>query len=421
MIIDRLVTYFALALTISLSVTRPRILNGHRLDPAIAATCSVVLLLLAGVVRPADVISTALELWRPMVTIVSIMVSAAVAHRLGVLRQLGAMLFADPSAPAGRVFLRVFVLTAVTSTVLNNDAAVLLLTPLVLSLVKERFPGEDRLATAFAFAVFTAVGVAPFVISNPMNMIVAAYANLDFNHYAAWMLPITVIGWLIAFPILRRLFARDLNRAPAAAAMVNTGKIDVTQKIMLGLLVGAIGAYPLIAIVDSSLIWVVAAIGAIAALLLAWSRAGHNPVTLLRQGVAWNVLIFLGAVFVLAIGLRNVGVVDALARVYADGNVLRIGTTAALGSAVLNNHPMAIINMMALETTSTSGLRQILAALIGGDLGPRLLPIGSLAGLLWMEACRREGVEIRVVQFIKVGVAVTVPTLLASLLILQLR
>ena len=185
MIIDRLVTYFALALTISLSVTRPRILNGHRLDPAIAATCSVVLLLLAGVVRPADVISTALELWRPMVTIVSIMVSAAVAHRLGVLRQLEAMLFADPSAPAGRVFLRVFVLTAVTSTVLNNDAAVLLLTPLVLSLVKERFPGEDRLATAFAFAVFTAVGVAPFVISNPMNMIVAAYANLDFNHYAA--------------------------------------------------------------------------------------------------------------------------------------------------------------------------------------------------------------------------------------------
>ena len=42
---------------------------------------------------------------------------------------------------------------------------------------------------AFAFAVFLAPGVAPFVISNPMNMIVAEYAGLGFNAYAAKMVP----------------------------------------------------------------------------------------------------------------------------------------------------------------------------------------------------------------------------------------
>jgi arsenical pump membrane protein len=102
-------------------------------------------------------------------------------------------------------------------------------------------------------------------------------------------------------------------------------------------------------------------------------------------------------------------------------NIGLVGTIAAVGSALLNNHPMAIINLLALEATSSAGDREILAALIGGDLGPRLLPIGSLAGLLWLESCRRWGVRISLRQFVGVGFAVTLLTLLVSLLILALR
>jgi arsenical pump membrane protein len=60
----------------------------------------------------------------------------------------------------------------------------------------------------------------------------------------------------------------------------------------------------------------------------------------------------------------------------------------------------------------------ILAALIGGDLGPRLLPIGSLAGLLWLDSLRRQGVYISASRFILVGLPVTIPSLGLSLLML---
>jgi arsenical pump membrane protein len=60
----------------------------------------------------------------------------------------------------------------------------------------------------------------------------------------------------------------------------------------------------------------------------------------------------------------------------------------------------------------------VLAALVGGDIGPRLLPMGSLAGLLWTDLLRRQGVEVPLGRFVLVGLAVLVPTLAISLLLL---
>jgi arsenical pump membrane protein len=74
--------------------------------------------------------------------------------------------------------------------------------------------------------------------------------------------------------------------------------------------------------------------------------------------------------------------------------------------------------MMALG--ARGACRPILAALVGGDIGPRLLPIGSLAGLLWLELSRRAGVEVRLARFVKVGALALVPTLALSLLLLAL-
>ena len=49
-----------------------------------------------------------------------------------------------------------------------------------------------------------------------------------------------------------------------------------------------------------------------------------------------------------------------------------VGVGSALGSALVDNHPMSILNMMALG--AHGGSRPLLAALVGGDIGPRLLP-----------------------------------------------
>ena len=60
------------------------------------------------------------------------------------------------------------------------------------------------------------------------------------------------------------------------------------------------------------------------------------------------------------------------------------------------------------------------AVLVGGDIGPRLLPVGSLAGLLWIDLLRRSGVDVGVGPFLRLGTLVVLPTLAASLAMLWL-
>lgn len=51
------------------------------------------------------------------------------------------------------------------------------------------------------------------------------------------------------------------------------------------------------------------------------------------------------------------------------------------------------------------------AVLIGVDLGPNLLVMGSLATILCLQALRREGQSVAVLDYLKVGALVTPPAL----------
>ncbi len=408
------------ALSVALAVRRPSISPTRRLSPSAAALGGVVCLLVAGLVSLRDLSSTAGLLWRPLATILSILVTTLAAERTGTIDAVAARVLGARATSVSGLFRSVFLLSFAIATILSNDAAILLLTPLVLTFVRHRFPSHPGLLIPFAFAVFMAAGVAPLVTSNPMNVVMASAVGLDFNRYAATMVPIACAGSAVTYLLLRRMFAAHLGAVVGAPLVaLRPAPFTPNQRRMLALLVAVAATYPVVALIANSAIWAAAAAGAAVAVWIALrDRPDASVVTLIRQGGdAWDVLLFLPAVLILAIGLRNAGLTDLLTAWYQGAGVGLVGVTAAVGSAAINNHPMAFINLMALEPAS-SDPQLILAALIGGDLGPRLLPTGSLAGLLWIAACRRLGVHVSPLRFMCVGVLLTVPALLASLALL---
>ncbi len=418
---DQAVAYLALIATVSLAVIRPRFTATIRFTPGTAAVLGVAVLLVARLLTPQMMLQAASVQWRPLVTLTSIMIVTGVVQEVGAFDRLAARIEdVAGTRSAAATFSLVFAVSLVTPSLLNNDAAILVLTPAVVALSRRLYPGRPDVTLAFAFAVFLAPGVAPFIVSNPMNMIVAEYAGLKFNSYAAVMVPLSLVGAALTYLVLRLIYRNTLRSAVAVIGSPMRVHRHAGERPAVLLMLAVFFAYPIAAALQID-IWMVAVAGALASLVI--SRVYR--IASLRKAtshVSVDILLFLWGIFLVAQGLRSVGVVDQLHALYATGTaagqIATVGVTSALGSALIDNHPMSILNMLAID--ASHGPRPLLAALVGGDIGPRLLPIGSLAGLLWIDLLRRSGLQVGIKRFIRVGTLVLLPTLAVSLVMLWL-
>lgn len=416
MTLDAALVLVALGVLVAVVAWRP-----HGIGPALGGAAAFAVASLGGLVSPRDVVTALDAQWRAFATLLSVMVMTTAAERAGLLDRLAARIEARTRGPVRHAFRLTFILAALVATVFSNDAAVLLLTPTVLALLRAVYPRRHgSFLPAFAFAVFAAAGVAPLVVSNPMNLIVAEHLGIGFNRYARVMVPVALVSWLVSYAVLAWLFREELaDEAPALGAWPNElVPLSRAAKLILVTVAATLLAYPLMATLRLPL-WPVAVAGA--ALSATASIASGEPTRAFLQGVAWPVFPFLISVFVLALGLERIGLVSWLANLYEQSPhpIATIGGTSALGSALLNNHPMSVLNVFALERLDGRGVRAF-ASLVGGDLGPRLLPVGSLASLLWFDVLRKHDVEVRVTTFIRIGFVLLAASLPASLLALAL-
>jgi arsenical pump membrane protein len=152
--------------------------------------------------------------------------------------------------------------------------------------------------------------------------------------------------------------------------------------------------------------------------------ARQSPWPILKA-VSWSVLPLVAGLFVLVAGLRQTGVLSALARNLHDAAATSphatswiAGIVVAVGSNIVNNLPVGLI--AAATSHDVQVPAQVAGAiLIGVDLGPNLSVTGSLATILWLIALRREGESVTPLQFFRYGLFVMPPALVLSLLTLS--
>ncbi|MDB5628374.1 MAG: arsenic transporter, partial [Tardiphaga sp.] len=148
--------------------------------------------------------------------------------------------------------------------------------------------------------------------------------------------------------------------------------------------------------------------------------ARRSPWPVLRD-VSWSVLPLVAGLFILVEGLNTTGVLPALARLLNEGAAASpqltawlSGLSVAIGTNLVNNLPMGL--MAATVSQSAAVPAHVTGAiLIGVDLGPNLSVTGSLATILWLIALRRESENVTALQFLKVGLVVMPPALVAAL------
>jgi arsenical pump membrane protein len=421
-----------IAVTVGLSLWRPQI-GRLRIHHGSAAVLGAGLTLLLGVGPPDLLITAARLLAAPVVTIVSLMVLTQIAERAGLFSLLGAALARQARGSGRRLFICLFFAGVLVGTVFTNDAAVLIFTPIVFALVEQiggrAWRPENKLPFYFA-VLYIANLVGAVVIANPINLVVANLLGIGFVEFAGWMaLPAAVSIGVSFFGLW--LYVRSRIPQEFAVAMAEnrqSGLRPVQALCALAVSLTLLGffAEPVTGVPT----WLVALAGA-AALLLLHTTLGGGELGPVVRGVGWDVIVFMCGMFVIGLGLRHVGITQLLGGLIEQlsGEDLAsrrvcVGLLAGTGSAAINNHPTADLIAFTIQDFALPLAEKKLlafAALIGGDLGPKMLPIGSLAALIWFRLLRDRGVEVPYALYIRIGVPVTLAALVASLLALELQ
>lgn len=419
-------------ITVALSLIRPRF-GRFRVQPWSAAVFGTSLVVMTGIL-PVSEMATALSfIALPILTIASLMVITIIADRRGFFRYLAWKIAKSAGGSGRRLFTYLFFSGTVVGTFFTNDAAVLIFTPLVYQLVEEIDDGswtiENKIPYYFA-VLYVANLVGGFVISNPINIMVSSWFNIGFLTYASWMMLPAIVSMVATYASLLFIFRRAIpERFPVPACspvLVARPQFVIMSSVVLGLTLLGFFTEQMTGIHTSY----VAFTGAVVLLILNTIYSDDSPI-LIGRAVGWNAIIFVVGIFLVTNGLRETGLTGALGTIILRAVSQNVslgafvtGIVAAGGSALMNNHPTAWIMALTLQDLPLGELltrTMAFAALIGGDLGPKMLPIGSLAALMWFQILRERGVEISYWQYIKIGVPVTLIALLLSLLMLILE
>ncbi len=335
------------------------------------------------------------------------------------------------------LFPLVVLLGALVAALFANDGAALILTPIVLAmLLALGYSPQATLAFVMATGFVADTTSLPLIISNLVNIVSAGYFDIPFDHYALVMVPVDLVALIGTLGVLWLYFGRqvprryDVGRLAAPATAIRDPLVFCWSFPLLSLM---LAAYFLTAPYG---VPVSVVTGTMALVMLAiagrWWRRGQGACIDSRKalkGAPWQIVLFSLGMYLVVYGLRNAGLTHYLARLLeAVGRhgvvaaAVGTGFISALLSAVMNNMPTVLVGALGIHQAHglSESVRQamIYANVIGCDLGPKFTPIGSLATLLWLHVLARKGETISWGTYLRVGLVITPPVLLLTLLAL---
>ena len=307
----------------------------------------------------------------------------------------------------------------IVSAFIDNVATVLMIAPIALAIAEKLEISPVNMV--IAIAVSSNLQGAATLVGDTTAIMLGGYAGMDFLDFFAYegrpgIFFAVELGALLSAVILLWLFR---NESSPVEPTVHTEVTDYVPTILLFGTVLALIVASLIpgtpAMINGIICITIMLIGAVYNALRTKSFSGFlEPI----KEIDFETLFLLFGLFIVVGGITKMGVVDAIAALFSriGGGSLFIIYTLIVWMSVLFSAFIDNIPYVATMLPVTQGIAAAMGIdptilyfglLSGATLGGNLTPIGASANITGIGILRKEGWEVRNVDFLRIGIPFT--------------
>ena len=362
---------------------------------------------------------TAINPVKILVLFLSMTVLSIFLDELGFFRYLAGIALKKAKTGQTKLFLYLYITVSILTVFTSNDVIILSFTPFICYFAKNaKINPTPYLAAEFVAANTWSMAL---IIGNPTNIYLATACGIDFLGYLKLSIVPTVLSGIVAFLALYLLFRKKL----AAPIEGEAETVLIQDKLLLWVGIVHLAVCTVLLAIGSYIhleMWLVSLCSVASLFLISGIIAlvrRQKPAALWGcvKRAPYQLVPFVLSMFVLIVVLNEQGVTVAIGNLFGSSlPILKYGTTSFLASNLINNIPMSVLFSSIIESTGgAAGTAAVFATVIGSNIGALFTPIGALAGIMWSNILNKHGVKFGYLDFLKIGVTVAIPTLIAAL------
>lgn len=367
---------------------------------------------------------TAVNPIKILVLFISMTVLSVFLDELGFFAYLANKALGTSGKSQTKLFFLLYITASVLTVFTSNDIIVLTFTPFICYFAKNaNISPIPYLVTQFIAANSWSMML---IIGNPTNIYLASSYGIDFITYFKVMILPTVCAGAVSLFVLWLMFRKKLSEPMVPEAI----KVKIKDKSMLAVGLVHLSVCTLALAVGSYIgteMWIIALVCALSLFVCAYAicavkRRPPVEIALCIRRAPWQLVPFVISMFILILSLEKHGVTQSISNALSGINpVFGYGTVSFLASNVINNIPMSVLFSSVIESAPELAKTSALyASVIGSNLGALFTPIGALAGIMWTMILKNRGVKFGYLDFVKYVGAVSVPSLIISLAVLNI-
>ena len=395
------------------------VIVSEKLHRAACALIGAVLLILIGILEPAEALG--FIDFNTIGVLIGMMMFVAVVKNSGIFEFLAVKAAKIAKGNPWKIMVYFMIITALLSAFLDNVTTVLLIGPMTFSICKTL--ELNPIPYLLTQIISSNVGGTATLIGDPPNIMLGSAADISFLQFCIYDGPIVVIVMAATILGFRFMYRKGLTVTPEKMELIMQmdenaeirDRVLFYKSIVMILLVAtAFILHDTLGLKTS-----VIALSCAALMIL----IGKQDVEETVHDVEWPTIVFFAFLFIVVGGLEKVGLIHMLAVSLMDATgthyvilMIVIFWVSALCSAVLDNIPFVATLIPLIQQMGDAGLDVWplwWAVSIGACFGGNGTIIGASANVVLTGIANRRGYPITFMDYLKVGL----PMMLMSIVL----